>query len=266
MNEKRYISLRGVLFDKVGLENYIKNVGLSFEYTKRSDKNTYIIKYLKEDYKFIINVYKLLNNHIKLGIKIHSAGEWLLDNFSIIEENVKVIEKELTLKKYKNLIGIKTGKYKGIPRIAMLAEEIVSCTNLRLDFDNLEVILKAYAEVDSLSLSEIECLEIFLKIAVIRNIKEICEKIYISQIQKYKVENLVERLIENKSEKERCFKYNIISKYIDRNFLSSRNSFIEYLSYKLKMQGKLATKYQEILDIEVEKIYAFENHPLMMET
>ena len=254
MNDKRYVSLRGVLFDKVGLENYIKNVGLSFEYTKKSDKNTYIIKYLKEDYKFIINVYKLLNNHIKLGIKIHSAGEWLLDNFYIIEENVKLIEKELTLKRYKNLIGIKTGKYKGVTRIAMLAEEIVSCTNLRLDFDNLEIILKAYSEVDSLSLSEIECFEMFLKIAIIRNIKEICEKIYISQIQKYKVENLVERLIENKIEKERCFKYNIISKYMDKNFLSSRNSFIEYLSYKLKMQGKLAVKYQEILDDEVEKI------------
>ena len=38
---------------------------------------------------------KLLNEHLKLGIKIHSAGEWLLDNFYIIEETVKSIEKSL---------------------------------------------------------------------------------------------------------------------------------------------------------------------------
>ena len=254
MEKSRYVNLRGVLLDRAGLEKHIKNIGLGFEYVKNSDKKTFPIKYLKEDYRFIFNVYKLLNNHIKLGIKIHSAGEWLLDNFYIIEENVKYIEKELTLKKYKKLVSIKNGVYKGIPRILILAEEIVSYTDSRLDFDNLEVIMKAYSDVDSLSLSEIECFDLFLKMSIIRRIKDVCEKIYISQIQKYKVENLIERLIDHKSEKDRVFKYNIMNKFIQKNIQSGRNSYIEYLSYKLKTYGKITSKYQELLDKEVEKI------------
>lgn len=47
-------------------------------------------------------VYNLLNEHIKLGIDIHPAGEWLLDNYYIIEERVKQIKDELDLNKYKN--------------------------------------------------------------------------------------------------------------------------------------------------------------------
>ena len=254
METRRYVNLRGVLLDRAGLEKHIKNIGLSFEYIKNSDKKTFPMKHLKDDYKFILSVYKLLNNHIKLGIKIHSAGEWLLDNFYIIEENVKYIEKELTLKKYKKLVGIKSGEYKGIPRILILSEEIVAYTDSRLDFDNLEIIMKAYSNVDSLSLSEIECFDLFLKMAIIRRIREVCEKIYISQIQKYKVENLIERLIEQKTDKECVFKYNIMNKFIQKNIQSGRNSYIEYLSYKLKTYGKITSKYQELLDKEVEKI------------
>ena len=148
MEKKRYVNLRRVLLDKTSLEIHIKDTLLSFDYKKESDRKTFPIKYLKSDYKYILNVYKLLNHHVKLGIKIHSAGEWILDNFYIIEENVKLIEKELTIKKYKKLIGVRNGEYKGIPRIEILAEEIVSCTDLNLDYDNLEHIMNAYSKVD----------------------------------------------------------------------------------------------------------------------
>ena len=41
---------------------------------------------MEENFKFITQVYETLNKHLKLGINIHPAGEWLLDNYYIIEE------------------------------------------------------------------------------------------------------------------------------------------------------------------------------------
>ena len=38
----------------------------------------------------------ILNLNLKLGINIHPAGEWLLDNYYIIEETYKTIKKELS--------------------------------------------------------------------------------------------------------------------------------------------------------------------------
>ena len=45
----------------------------------------------------------------------------------------------------------------------------------------------------------------FLQIAIIENIRGICEKIYSAQVQKYKVENIIERLVENKAKSELKF-------------------------------------------------------------
>ena len=48
-----------------------------------------------ESFKIIQDVYYLLNEHLKFGIGIHPAGEWLLDNLYIIEQTVKQIQKEI---------------------------------------------------------------------------------------------------------------------------------------------------------------------------
>lgn len=47
----------------------------------KSDKDTYPIPRLKENYNYIYMVFKLLNEHLKINIPIHPAGEWILDNF-----------------------------------------------------------------------------------------------------------------------------------------------------------------------------------------
>lgn len=159
-----------------------------------------------ENYKIIEQVYNLLNEHLKLGISIHPAGEWLLDNFYIIEQTVKQIEKEMPLKKYKNFLGIANGKYKGFARIYVLAAEIVAYTDNKIEKEELEEALQSYQTKKTLSMEEIWNIEVFLQIAIIENIREICEKIYSSQMQKYRVENIAERLIDNKEKQEQKFK------------------------------------------------------------
>ena len=93
---------------------------------------------------------------------------------------------------------------------------------------------------------------IFLKISLISHIRKLCEKIYSSQIQKYKAESILERIVEKKSANN--LKFTNTSKYLkikDENF---KYSFIEYLSYKLKKYGKDAIAYQNILSKEVKRL------------
>ena len=99
----RVLNINGALLDKQQLEKYLEKVATNHNLKLKSDKNTYPIPRMLENYELIKQVYGLLNEHVKLGINIHPAGEWLLDNFYIIEENVKSIQKELTLKKFKSL-------------------------------------------------------------------------------------------------------------------------------------------------------------------
>src|SRR5699024_3508753 len=119
-----------------------------------SKKETYPIPRLKENFEFITYIYNLLNEHIKLKIPIHPAGEWILDNYYIIDETVKAICKELTLKKYVNFLGVSNSGYSGFARCYVLASEIINYTDGKVDAKNIKELLEAYQKKKSLSMDE----------------------------------------------------------------------------------------------------------------
>ena len=114
---------------------------------------------------------------------------------------------------------------------------------------DLEEFLKSYQNKKTLSMDEIWNINLFFKIALIERIREICEKIYSSQMQKLKVESIIERLVENKPKEK--MKFNMNSKYINSG--GNSYSFIEYMSYKLKKYGKKGIAYLNILEEEISK-------------
>ncbi len=251
MKKYNKLNIRGTLLDRGQFAKHIEKTASEHSIKSFSKKETFPIPNLIQDYKFILETYNLLTKHLKLGIKIHSAGEWILDNFYIIEETVKTLQKELTLKKYKNMIGLSNDLYFGFARSYVLAEEIVAFSDCKIDRDLIDIALNSYQRKKVLSMEELCSIGIFLKIAIISNIKKLCEKIYFSQIQKYKAENIIERLVEKKRPKELKFPYMNNSLKITEEKL--KYSFIEYLSYKLKLYGKKAIVYQKILEKEVQK-------------
>ena len=250
MKEKRKLNIKGAVLDKNQLANYLEKIASDHILADKSIKDTYPLPRLKENFFVIKEVYKLLNEQIKQGISIHPAGEWILDNLYVIEEVVKSISKELTLQKYTEFLGLANGRYKGFARIYVLATEMVAYTNGKIDSENLEEMLKAYQNKKTLSMNEIWNIGMFIQIALIENIREICETIYASQLQKYKVENILAKFFEEEKKKNRVLQLNKIS-LIKTNRM--KNAFIEYMSYKLKKYGSQAYGYLKVLEEEVEK-------------
>ncbi|MCI8470807.1 MAG: hypothetical protein HFJ35_04935 [Clostridia bacterium] len=252
MKINKVLKINGTLLDKNQLENHLQKIASSHNLTNQPQKETYPVPQMLENFKVIEQVYNLLNEHLKLGISIHPAGEWLLDNLYIIEETVKQIEKELTLKKYTNFVGLASGPYQGFARIYVLATEMVAYTDNKIERKDLEDYLASYQTKKTLSMEEIWNIGIFLQIAMIENIREICEKIYCCQIQKYKAESMVERLVENKEKAEQNFKANEVKKLERDLFKDMKYPFIEYLSYVLKRYGKKGYSYLKVLEETVE--------------
>ena len=204
------------MLEKEQLKKHLEKIASSHNITNKSQKDTYPVPELIKDYEKIKEVYQMLNQHVGIKINIHPAGEWLLDNFYIIEETVKQIQKELTLKKYTNFVGIANGEYAGYARIYVLASEIVAYTD---------------------------------------NISQISEKIASNQAQKYKVESITERIVEGKTRQEQIYKeYKENIHNFNKTMLKDmRYPFIEYMSYTLKRYGKKGTRYLKALEEIVEK-------------
>ena len=247
MKEKRRLNIKGAILDKNQLDSYLEKIASDHILQEKSDKSTYPIPRLKEDIEVIKEDYKLLKKHIELGIPIHPAGEWILDNLYIIEEAIKNICKELTLKKYTNFLGIANGRYEGFARIYVLAGEMVAYTDGKINGENLKQMLMAYQNKKSLSMNEIWNIGLFIQIVLIENIREICEYIYSCQMQKEKVENILSKFFNTKVKLSHATVINSIK------LTPMRNSFIEYMSYRLKKYGRKAFAYLNILEEEVEK-------------
>ncbi len=252
--EYKILSGKGAILGQNELENYLEKMASNHSLTNYSSKNTYPIPRLKENFEIISQVYNLLNEHIKLKLPIHPAGEWILDNFYVIDETVKSIKNELTLKKYINFLGIENGSDEGFARIYVLASEIVNYSDNKVDGKSLSKCLQAYQKKKTLSMEEIWNITTFIKIALIENIRDICTKIYSSQMQKYKVENIIERLVEKKDKEELHFTSLGEYKAKVKGYGEMKYPFIEYLSYRLKKYGKKAYPYLSILEEQVEKM------------
>lgn len=234
----KILQVKNSILDKQNLEKYLEQFAADNILITCPDKNTFPLERLIENKKYIELVCKLLEEHIKLKIPIHSAGEWLLDNYYLIEKSVKTIEKNLTLNKYMRLPAIAED---GFARIYVIANEIISNTDGKINENNLIDYLEAYQNQKKLYMQEIWDIGLFLQICIIEKIRNISEKIFITQMQRYKAQNMVNRFIERKREK----RFNID--------VNSRYSFIEFLSYKLRQYGRISIPYIDALDKEIRK-------------
>ena len=235
----KILNTKDAVLNKQDLEKYLEKLASDNIVKENSDKNTFPIPRVRDNCKYISLVYTLLNEHIKLGIPIHPAGEWILDNFYLIEKTVKIIEKDITLRKYVKFPGLAEG---GFARIFVLANEIISNTDGKIEENDLKDYLKAYQSQKDLNMEEIWCLPTFMQICIIEKIRHICERVFISQMEKYKVENMIHRIIENKPGE--LIKISVNGAY----------PFIEYMSYRLKRYGKEGLPYLEAFEEQVNKM------------
>ena len=109
-NKNKILQIDGTILDKYQLEKHLENIAITHNLKEKSDKETYPVPRLIDNYEIIKEVYNLLNKNLKQDISIHPAGEWLLDNFYIIEQSVKQIKRDLSLKKYRDFVRTKNGK------------------------------------------------------------------------------------------------------------------------------------------------------------
>ena len=91
MKKYQKLDIEGAILDEEQLKKHMEKIAIQHTLKQQSDKSTYPIPQMLTNYTLIKSTYNLLNEHIKLGINIHPAGEWILDNFYIVEESVRQI-------------------------------------------------------------------------------------------------------------------------------------------------------------------------------
>ena len=116
--------------------------------------------------------------------RITPASEWLLDNFYLVEEQIRTARRHLPKGYSGELPGLAEGASAGLPRVYDIALETIAHGDGRVDPDSLSRFVGAYQTVTPLRLGELWAIPIMLRLALIENLRRVAARITAGRIDR----------------------------------------------------------------------------------
>ena len=173
--------LRAELFSSEQMERFAKTLASTHQLSKTPAKE-HLLKRLADNEDILHAVRKLLNDSIKRKYQITPAGEWLIDNFYLVEEHIRNAKTHFPKDYSEDLPQLASGGSKGLTRIYDIVLQIISHTDGRIDIESLSGFIKAYQSVTSLKLGELWAIPIMLRLALIENLRRVSSRIAIDRV------------------------------------------------------------------------------------
>ncbi|HVN25625.1 MAG TPA: hypothetical protein VMT71_16775, partial [Syntrophorhabdales bacterium] len=139
---------------------------------------------LAENEEILIEACDLLTAAVKANRRIAPAGEWLLDNFYLIEEQIHTARRHLPKGYSRELPRLLNGPSAGLPRVYDIALETISHGDGRVDPESLSSFVAAYQTVTGLKLGELWAIPIMLRLALIENLRRVGARIAADRIDR----------------------------------------------------------------------------------
>ncbi|MFA5844190.1 MAG: glucoamylase family protein [Coriobacteriia bacterium] len=118
-----------------------------------------------------------VNAHMTRTVRDQAAVspsvEWLLDNYYLIEQQVKTVQEDLPADFGVELPRLTAGPLKGFPRVYAAAAALIAHTDARLDHDYLVHFIMAYQDVSPLTIGEVWAVPIMLRVGFVENLRRL---------------------------------------------------------------------------------------------
>jgi cellobiose phosphorylase len=177
------LPLRAELFSAAQMAAHGKTLAQHHELSKRGGRDR-LLSRLAENAAVIDSTCDELTAAIKAGRQITPASEWLLDNFYLIEEQIRIARRHLPKNYSKELPRLGKGAPDGCPRVYKIALEIISHGDGRVDPESLCRFVDAYQEIATLKLGELWAIPIMLRLALIENLRRVAARVAENRLQR----------------------------------------------------------------------------------
>ncbi len=138
----------------------------------------------------------LLMEAITTDRRITPAGDWLLDNFYLIEEQIRTARRHLPKGYSRELPRLQSGLSAGLPRVYDIALETISHSDGRIEPASLSRFVAAYQSVTVLKLGELWAIPIMLRLALIENLRRVGARIAADRLDRNQADYWADRITE----------------------------------------------------------------------
>jgi cellobiose phosphorylase len=106
-------------------------------------------------------------------IPLSPAAEWLVDNFYLIEEQVRAVRADLPRDYRSELPHLTAGPLSGYPRVFESVAALIVHTDARIDSEHLSRYVSAFQDVSPFTIGEVWAVPIMLRVCLIENLRRL---------------------------------------------------------------------------------------------
>src|SRR6202171_2205102 len=170
------LPLRSELFSAAQMEQHGRILAASHQLTERRGPDQ-LLKRLADNESTLLGVCNLLTAAVTATHRLTPAGEWMLDNLYLIEEQIRTAKRHLPKGYSRELPRLARGPSAGLPRVYDIALQTISHGDARVDTESLSRFVAAYQTVSALQLGELWAIPIMLRLALIENLRRVGARI-----------------------------------------------------------------------------------------
>jgi cellobiose phosphorylase len=156
----------------------------------------HLLSRLAKNEGVLVEVCELLTSTVKASQRITPGGEWLLDNFYLIEEQIRTAKKHLPKRYSQQLPRLGSGASAGLPRVYDIALAAISHGDGRVDLDSLSRFVGAYQKVTYLALGELWAIPIMLRLALLENLRRVGAALAASVLDRRRADRWAQQMLE----------------------------------------------------------------------
>ncbi len=187
--------VREELFGVERLEQHAASLAAAQAVTARPSAVFSLHARLKDNAAVLLAAYRATAAELEGGRGVVPASEWLLDNYHLVEEQIREIRDDLPSGYYRQLPKLAAGPFAGYPRVFGLAWAFVAHTDSHLDPDILRRFIAAYQQVQPLTIGELWAVAITLRIVLIENLRRLADQITTGRVARKDADALADRLL-----------------------------------------------------------------------
>jgi cyclic beta-1,2-glucan synthetase len=187
--------IRSELYSSERLEEFARALGTEHRLAHGFRKGRPLLPRLKENGRVLLESYRAVAEAIREERTISPAAEWLVDNFHIVEEQLREIREDLPPRYYRELPKLDAGPLEGYPRVYALTSQFVAHTDSRFDPETLRRFVWAYQESQPLTMGELWAVAITLRLVLVENLRRLAERIVRRRLAREEAEALADSLL-----------------------------------------------------------------------
>jgi cyclic beta-1,2-glucan synthetase len=189
------VPIRAELFSIERLEQHAETLAAAQRVTPRPAAGHSLVARLRDNGRVLLVAYRALAQATNEDRSITPAAEWLIDNFHVIDEQIREIKDDLPIGFYRQLPKLADGPLEGYPRVFGLAWAFVAHTDSRYDSEMLCRFVRAYQRVQPLTIGELWAVAITLRIVLVENLRRLADGIVERRAARQEADILADRLL-----------------------------------------------------------------------